>query len=111
MVEHLASNQTTRVRFPLAAPRHVEFKTVSCKGKKSPCNYGYTIIPVYKITEYDERHKNNIEWIEETLTDTWTWFVFAGYPEPGISYCFKSTIDAGIFILFKGGTVVHNAKK
>ncbi len=102
MVELLASNQRTRVRFPLAAPRFVEYRLVSENGFVSPRDFGYDLVPVYLCYTNSLKHKNNIEWIEESLTDKWTWFAFGGHPEPGITYCFKSKIDAGIFILCKG---------
>ena len=110
MVELLASNQRTRVRFSPAAPRHVEYTLVSNGGRRSPDEYGYHIVPVYNTPVESPKHRTNIKWIEENLTDNWTWFAFGAtfdgvytWPSPGISYCFKKKEDAGIFTLCKAG--------
>ena len=100
MVELLASNQRMRVRFPLAAPRHIAFKLISAIDK-NPGDFGYNIVPIYQCSRLSSQHIANIDWIEENLTDKWSWFQFGGYPIPGISYCFKSKQDAGIFLLCK----------
>jgi len=59
---------------------------------------------VYGIKIWSPEHENNKIWIEESLTDTWSWWQFGGSVSnldvpPGISYCFKSKIDAGMFTL------------
>lgn len=81
--------------------RFIEFGSVSNGGKISPRNFGYHIIPIYETSVDSLKHNNNIKWIAESLTDSWTWFVFGGHPQPGITYCFKSKIDAGMFFLCK----------
>lgn len=109
MAEPQVSTLKMGVRIPLAAPdlRFIDFSFIS--NGKPPMEHGYTIVPIYTINVHSSNHKNNIEWIEESLTDRWSWFVF-GEPgvvmmvrerigEWGITYCFKSEIDAGMFTL------------
>lgn len=102
MAEPQVSTLKMGVRVPLAAPKFIEFGLISGGGKKSPLEYGYHIVPVYCCKPRD--HKNNIKWIEESLSDRWSWFEFTGFTfnssiKPGISYCFKSKIDVGMFAL------------
>ena len=105
MVEPQVSTLKMGVRAPLAAPtsRHIEFELISShhpvSGIRSPLTDRYHIIPVYAIKANTLKHKNNMEWIEESLTETWSWFSFGGYPDPGITYCFKRKEDAGMFTL------------
>lgn len=101
MAEPQVSTLKMGVRISLAAPRFVEYLLISNGGKTNVTGFGYHVVPVYKTLARSLKHKNNMQWIEEGLSDSWTWFVFGGYPEAGISYCFKSKIDAGMFLLCK----------
>lgn len=79
--------------------RYIEYVLISDGGRETPTHYGYYIVPVYRHQTKDPEWEENVNWIEENLTDRWSWFAFGGYPKPGISFCFRSKIDAAIFIL------------
>ncbi len=82
--------------------RLIDYPFVSNGGKVSPQNFGYHIVPIYNTFSLSLKHENNMQWIEDSLIDSWSWFVFGGDPKPGISYCFKSKIDAGMFLFCRG---------
>lgn len=84
-----------------SSSRFIDYVIISDKGRLNVHEFEYFVVPVYNTFSLSSKHQNNMQWIEESLIDYWTWFVFAGYPKPGISYCFKSKIDAGIFTLCK----------